>query len=501
MDSRTAPRPHLRILVALVAALLLGSEASPISPRLQGQGGSGSGLASIVLASHGQDGLAPFYSLAEVGPAERLATHVTAAQPSSLASGPPYWLPVTRMQLPCGACVATVGLDGRIYALGGGPDGSAVQAYTPATNRWSLVAPMLHYCAFCAAATGPDGHIYAFSGNGPVVVTSTEAYAPQQNRWLRLPDEPGDHFGGGAVRGPDGRLYVIGGTNGDNGEGEVDVYDTRAKRWTRVPDLPTPRAFLGVTLGLDERIYTVGGTPGTPDTLATVEAYNVSTRRWTHLTDIPTSREGLAAVAGADGRIYAVGGADASTPSSPSPSYAEVNAYDPGTGRWQTVAPLRTARQFLAAVRGVDGRIYAVGGATSTDRILTTVEAYGPLISVTPPSVPVAGSVALTGTNFATSATVTVTWGTAPGGGVLATGHTTRAGTLLHPLRVRVPAGVRPGRYTLTAMDDRSRYPVTTSLGVGVHASFGLAPTPPPLSQPTATPTTITSLQARYVAL
>ena len=243
--------------------------------------------------------------------------HRTAAQRSAilLKTGPPFWLPAASMHGDCG-CMATLGLDGRIYALGGLRDISFYtdgEVYTPATDSWTTIAPMLHSRSEFGAATGPDGAIYAISGNFPEVITSTEAYLPQQNRWVPRPDVPAGHFGGSAVRGPDGRIYMMGGTDGDFGLPEVDAYDTHTQQWRHVTDLPTPRGNLGVAVGLDGRLYTVGGVGGSPgefNDFPTTEAYDVATGQWTHLADLPLAREGLAAATGPDGRIYAIGGTE-----------------------------------------------------------------------------------------------------------------------------------------------------------------------------------------------
>lgn len=55
-----------------------------------------------------------------------------------------------------------------------------------------------------------------------------------------------------------------------------------------------------------------------------------------------------------------------------------VEAYDPGTDTWTTVAPMQTARQGLAAVAGPNGEIYAIGGSNSARTFLPTVEVYDP---------------------------------------------------------------------------------------------------------------------------
>jgi hypothetical protein len=85
---------------------------------------------------------------------------------------------------------------------------------------------------------------------------------------------------------------------------------------------------------------------------------------------MPTARYLLAAATGCDGRIYAIGGYNGSI------ILNTVEAYDPATNAWTTVAPMPTARWLLAAATGSDGRIYAIGGYNGS--ILNTVEAYRP---------------------------------------------------------------------------------------------------------------------------
>ena len=55
---------------------------------------------------------------------------------------------------------------------------------------------------------------------------------------------------------------------------------------------------------------------------------------------------------------------------------ASVNRYDPAADTWTSVAPLPTARARLACAV-VGGRIYAVGGGTSSTG-MNTLEIYDP---------------------------------------------------------------------------------------------------------------------------
>jgi len=428
---------------------------------------------------------------------------------SALASGPPYWLPVASMHTRRNDLAAALGIDGRIYALGGAnnSDGdlASVEAYSVVTNTWSGAPPLLTARGAHIAAPGADGRLY-------MIGETTEAYQPGEGPWTPVASPPlvdGD----AAVAGPDGRIYVLGGGSGDV-YADVQVYSPRTNRWSSVAPMPTARRDLGAATGFDGRIYALGGNAA-PDgqvPLRVAEAYTPRTNRWTPVAALPVARVGLAAATGADGRIYAIGGLNPD-PNAAYDKLAIVDAYDPRTNRWSRVARLRTPRTGLAAVRGADGRLYALGGVTDvtppnapvTNAVwLNSMEAYGPSIHLIPPAAGITSTVTLTGANFAARATVSVTWGATSSGQVLATGRTNRAGALLHPLRIHVPRGVRPGRYAVRAMDDRSRYPVITWLAVGVPLSWTppqtprplptmtpVAPTPSPSPAPTVLPTSV----------
>src|SRR2546427_476234 len=93
---------------------------------------------------------------------------------------------------------------------------------------------------------------------------------------------------------------------------------------------------------------------------------------WSTVAPMPTARSDLAAARGTDGRIYAIGGHADSLPLN------TVEAYSPNTNTWSTVAPMSTPRAYLAAAAGSDGRIYVFGGFDNMGNILNTAEAYSP---------------------------------------------------------------------------------------------------------------------------
>jgi hypothetical protein len=166
--------------------------------------------------------------------------------------------------------------------------------------------------------------------------------------------------------------------------------------------MPTARTDLAAATGPDGRVYAIGGNHGGPDNtfnpVGTVEAYDPSTNTWSTVAPMPTARNALAAVVGPDGRIYAMGGYAASI-------LDTVEAYSPATNSWTAGASLPTPRTALAAALGSDGRIYAIGGvAVLNGAALNTVAAYTPTISGTATPTVVASGATSTATSTSTPA-------------------------------------------------------------------------------------------------
>ncbi len=153
----------------------------------------------------------------------------------------------------------------------------------------------------------------------------------------------------------------------------------REGTWSSVASMPTSRGSFAAVYGPDDRIYAIGGFANNGGgQLGTLEAYNPITDSWTTLAPMPTPRQGLSAVVGTDGRIYTIGG-DYDNVSSPSldGNSVVVEAYDPNTNTWESMAELRNGRYLGAAVTGNNGIIYAMGGfSVNPIEVLSTVESY-----------------------------------------------------------------------------------------------------------------------------
>ncbi|MGI8425111.1 MAG: Kelch repeat-containing protein, partial [Actinomycetota bacterium] len=138
--------------------------------------------------------------------------------------------------------------------------------------------------------------------------------------------------------------------------------------WDTLSSLNTDRIGVAAAAGGDGMIYAVGRriTVGRgSDTDKSVEAYDPRSRAWRSVASLAFGRLGHAAVTGTDGRVYAIGG-----------GREEVEAYDPCIDRWMQAAPMLVTSIQLAATAGLDGKIYASGGALSGLDALARVEAY-----------------------------------------------------------------------------------------------------------------------------
>lgn len=81
-------------------------------------------------------------------------------------------------------------------------------------------------------------------------------------------------------------------------------------------------------------------------------------------------RDELASCIGPDNKIYALGGYGGGDNS----CLASAERYDPFTGKWELIAPMKEARRALSAIALPDG-IYAIGGYNGKE-YLSSVERY-----------------------------------------------------------------------------------------------------------------------------
>jgi N-acetylneuraminic acid mutarotase len=119
---------------------------------------------------------------------------------------------------------------------------------------------------------------------------------------------------------------------------------------------------------------------------AEVDAYDPCTNKWTTVAPLPVATYAHAAVTGTDGRIYVLGGFGGSG--------TAAYAYDVATNAWSTLAPMSTVRGYFGAGVGPDGRIYAVGGQQNSGgcTVLASAEVYSPVSNTWAPVGPMSAA-------------------------------------------------------------------------------------------------------------
>jgi N-acetylneuraminic acid mutarotase len=275
-------------------------------------------------------------------------------------------------------------VDGLIYVAGGllSPNtgvSAHFDAYDAAADAWQRLATLpqaRHHVGLAEA----DGSLYAvggFSGGFPRwrAEPDTFVYSPEDDTWstgVDLP-EPRAEFVIESVR---DQVFVIGGrvretpdattftTHVDSDRNEM--FDPATGTWTRLAPAPTLRNSAASAV-VDDRVYVIGGREfslaedgsAVQENVATVEAYDPATDEWETLAPLPEARGGLAAAAH-DGSIYVFGGEQ----HNPDPLvYDDVWRYDPETDEWTAVGELPTPRHGLGAAT-VGDVIYTFGGGT-----------------------------------------------------------------------------------------------------------------------------------------
>jgi N-acetylneuraminic acid mutarotase len=149
--------------------------------------------------------------------------------------------------------------------------------------------------------------VVVFAAAMLVLMGGYEGTAPTRavSSWTQVAPLPVPLNSTGVAAGPDGRIYLTGGGVYGVDNSELDVYDPTYDQWFSGRDMPTKRSGVGVA-SANGRLYAFGGQVfggAYPDVLNTVEAYDPISDTWTTVASMPTKRTTPAVAAGNDGRI------------------------------------------------------------------------------------------------------------------------------------------------------------------------------------------------------
>lgn len=158
----------------------------------------------------------------------------------------------------------------------------------------------------------------------------------------------------------------------------IDSFDTTEGRWRPLPDAPVKWTHMNVaTIGAT--LYLLGGLEGTRY-VAHGESFKLdpNTHEWRQIASMPAGEErGAAGVVTAPGRIYLIGGASTTS------AVASCLEYDIIGDRWTALPALPAPRSHVAAMRMTDGTLIAAGGLGTLD----SSDPRGEVWALSPPGV------------------------------------------------------------------------------------------------------------------
>jgi N-acetylneuraminic acid mutarotase len=268
---------------------------------------------------------------------------------------------------------AFVEANDKLYLIGGRGEKPA-NVYDPASNRWSdAAAPPLEIHHFQPVELG--GKIYvlgALTGKYPheTPVPRVLIFDPKANQWAQGPAIPANRRRGAAgVAVHDGKIYLVAGIQDGHWDGHVawlDEFDPKAGAWKQLADAPRPRDHFQAVV-IANKMYVAGGRRTSAKTRETfnltigeVDIYDFSTGKWTTAdAKIPTQRAGTYATSW-KGRVLVIGGESVAQQA----AHAEVEAFDPKTGIWESQPKLLQGRHGTG-VALAKGKLWVAAGSAN----------------------------------------------------------------------------------------------------------------------------------------
>jgi len=241
---------------------------------------------------------------------------------------------------------------------------------------WFPRAPM-PVPVYSPGAAAVFNSLYVFGGTNDSgqVSAGTQVYNAGTDSWGAGADMPSARYGTAAAAGFDAQIYVAGGFTEVAGiqSADLNIYDTSTNTWSSGAAMPAPRAFVGGAASFSE-IYFAGGVIGNNAT-AEFLAYDPEGNSWAMRAPLSSARY-LVATVGLNGNIFAVGGAlQGGSP------VATVEFYQPEFDQWTTLAPLPAARAG-AGIVAYNNKLYVFGGTDEVGMPMTDVYCYDPEINV-----------------------------------------------------------------------------------------------------------------------
>ena len=247
-------------------------------------------------------------------------------------------------------------VDGIFYVPGGFGGLTSFEAYDPANDSWTALAPMPEP-AHHMMVTGHGGKAYVFGGGPDLSWQATASilvYDPATDAWTNAGLMPERRMSGEAVS-LGGFVYLVGGTGGTTA---LLRFDPAEDSWAVLPGPAQPREHVAAVAFKDE-LWVIGGRWGGTGALATVEIFDPASGSWRDGPEMNEARSGFGAAVVGDGIVVAGGEILGARPWT---ALASAEVYDAESGAW-TLLPELPAGIHGMPVVGYEGTVFVLGGS------------------------------------------------------------------------------------------------------------------------------------------
>jgi hypothetical protein len=277
--------------------------------------------------------------------------------------------------------------DGRVWLVGGARGepamSPAIDRFDPATGRFSRVGALRTGRTHHRAVRLADGRVlvcggWVADGDARVVeIIDGQSGAASTTGPLNTP-----RTFHAALALPDGRVLVSGGLVDLDGQGRqvsdtAELWEPSTGRFRRVVQrMGVGRAAHSLSLLADGRVLIVGGHANPGESLS-AEIFDPRVESFTPLAAIQAMRAQHAAHVDDQGRVLILGGETLDGNGNPM-AVASVLRYEPASGNFAALPPLREPRSGAGTVLLPSGQVLLFGGLLASGQHSATAERYDP---------------------------------------------------------------------------------------------------------------------------
>jgi N-acetylneuraminic acid mutarotase len=196
-------------------------------------------------------------------------------------------------------------------------------------------------------------------------LSEVNRYDPIKNQWEPAPALPMPLAYGGFCETQSG-MEIFGGSDGEKVHRECWRLEPGAKSWKQSGMLSSD-PLLGRVVKVDGKVYLFGGCPDVVDLTGCSDTVYVreSLAIWRPVSKMPAGRISDFATAVAGHRVFLFGGCSMPAPGKLT-NRNDAYSFEPRTGAWKSLNPLKSANRGLSALTWDDQHIMILGGYTDS---------------------------------------------------------------------------------------------------------------------------------------